>query len=71
MFPYSGTVSVLLSMFYAFSGSLVLDQPAPLEIVHQLHKGNSIQLNALKTLIEPAIKVRVCLSKFIHIQDTL
>ena len=27
MFPHSGTVSVLLSMFYAFSGSLVLDQP--------------------------------------------
>ena len=39
-----------------FSGALVLDQPAPLKIIHQLHKGNPIQLDALKALIEPAIK---------------
>ena len=71
MFPHSGSVSALLSMYNVFSSSLVLHQPAPLEIVHQLHKGNSIQLNALKTLIEPAIKVWVCLSEFIHILDTL
>ena len=71
MFPHSGSVSALLSMYNVFSSSLVLHQPAPLEIVHQLHKGNSIQLNALKTLVEPAIKVWVCLRKFIHILDTL
>ena len=71
MFPHSGSVSALLSMYNVFSSSLVLHQPAPLEIVHQLHKGNSIQLNALKTLIEPAIKVWVCFSKFIHILATL
>ena len=44
-----------------------LDQPAPLKILHQLHKGNSIQLNALKTLIEPATKVWACLSNSNHV----
>ena len=44
------------------AGDIIFDrffktnQPPPLKILHQLHNRNAVQLNALKTLVEPAMK---------------
>ena len=57
VFVFSLFQFVFSFLFNLFSKQ-TFHRPAPLEIIHQLHKGHPVQLDALKTLIESATKAK-------------